>query len=73
MKLKLPYKIFDAHLHIIDKHFPLVENQGFIPKEFTCNDYLNRMKDFELKGGAIVSESFQGFDQDYLCYVLQEL
>jgi predicted TIM-barrel fold metal-dependent hydrolase len=66
-------KLFDAHLHIIDKRFPLVPNQGFLPDEFTCRDYLERVKGYHLAGGAIVSGSFQGFDQEYLCHALREL
>jgi predicted TIM-barrel fold metal-dependent hydrolase len=68
-----PSKIFDAHLHIIDKRFPLVPNQGFLPDEFTCRDYRERVKGYNLAGGAIVSGSFQGFDQTYLCQALREL
>jgi len=24
-------KIFDAHFHLIDPQFPIIENQGFLP------------------------------------------
>lgn len=65
--------IFDAHLHIIDPRFPLLENQGFLPNPFTCQDYLNNVQDLHSKGGAIVSGSFQGFDQSYLIDSLQKL
>ncbi|MFK4305154.1 putative TIM-barrel fold metal-dependent hydrolase [Paenibacillus sp. RC254] len=37
--------VFDAHLHIIDPRFPLVENQGFLTNAFTCQDYLNHVHD----------------------------
>jgi predicted TIM-barrel fold metal-dependent hydrolase len=66
-------KLFDAHLHIIDNRFPLVPNNGFLPDEFTCDDYLDRMKAYRLNGGAIVSGSFQAFDQSYLLDALQKL
>ncbi|MEC0181326.1 amidohydrolase family protein [Paenibacillus peoriae] len=65
--------VFDAHLHIIDPRFPLVQNQGFLPNTFTCQDYLNHVHDLDLKGGAVVSGSFQGFDQSYLIDSLQKL
>ncbi|WGL61555.1 amidohydrolase family protein [Pigmentibacter sp. JX0631] len=58
--------MFDAHFHIIDKRFPLVPNNGFIPEEFNVSSYLKELKDFKLVGGAVVSGSFQAFDQSYL-------
>jgi len=66
-------KIFDAHLHIIDPRFPLIENNGYLPDTFTCNDYLNRMQGYDLAAGAVVSGSFQGFDQTYLLDALEKL
>jgi predicted TIM-barrel fold metal-dependent hydrolase len=67
------FKVFDSHFHIIDKRFPLVPNEGYLPDEFTCGDYLDRAKSFPLAGGAIVSGSFQAFDQTYLIDALQTL
>lgn len=67
------FEFFDCHLHIIDKRFPLVANNGFLPGEFTCDDYIERMKEYILCGGAIVSGSFQAFDQSYLLDALQTL
>ncbi|MES9938084.1 MAG: amidohydrolase family protein [Sedimenticola sp.] len=66
-------KIFDAHLHIIDSRFPLVPNQGYLPEPFTCDDYLVRTGRYELVGGAVVSGSFQAFDQTYLIDALERL
>jgi len=66
-------KLFDAHLHIVDPRFPLLANDGYCPQAFTCNDYLLRMKGYDLYGGAIVSGSFQGFDQSYLLEVMKYL
>lgn len=65
--------VFDGHMHIIDKKFPLVENNGFLPDEFTSNDYLTCTKTFNSVGGAIVSGSFQQFDQTYLLDALEKL
>ncbi len=65
--------VFDAHLHIIDTRFPLTPNHGYLPPTFTCADYLQHMQPYSLAGGAIVSGSFQGFDQDYLVAALQML
>lgn len=67
------FKLFDAHLHIVDNRFPLVPNNGYLPEEFTCKHYLNRMNDYSLAGGAIVSGSFQAFDQAYLADALKTL
>jgi predicted TIM-barrel fold metal-dependent hydrolase len=66
-------KIFDSHFHIIDPTFPLVENKGFLPSSFTVKDYLLRLNDLEVIGGAVVSGSFHAFDQEYLIDALQKL
>jgi predicted TIM-barrel fold metal-dependent hydrolase len=66
-------EIFDAHLHIIDKRFPLVASDGYLPESFTCEDYLARTSALAVTGGAIVSGSFQGFDQSYLLAALLQL
>ncbi|NQZ33252.1 MAG: amidohydrolase family protein [Oceanospirillaceae bacterium] len=60
------YPIFDSHMHIIDKRFPLVANNGYLPPEFDCSAYLARMSSYQLSGGVVVSGSFQAFDQRYL-------
>ncbi|MNB95207.1 4-sulfomuconolactone hydrolase [compost metagenome] len=64
---------FDAHMHIIDPRFPLIENQGYLPDPFTCRNYLDTVRELQLIGGAVVSGSFQGFDQTYLRDALQSL
>ncbi|GAB2660802.1 amidohydrolase family protein [Gordonia jinhuaensis] len=66
-------EIFDAHFHIIDRRFPLRENNGYLPDEFTADDYLARVADLGITGGAVVSGSFQGFDQTYLSDALTTL
>src|SRR5207249_2641957 len=66
-------KYFDCHFHIIDKNFPVVPNQGFMPDAFTSEDYLDRLKAVDLCGGAVVSGSFQAFDQSYLFHALKVL
>jgi predicted TIM-barrel fold metal-dependent hydrolase len=66
-------KYFDCHFHIIDKNFPVVPNQGFMPDAFTSEDYLARLKGVDLCGGAVVSGSFQAFDQSYLFNALKVL
>lgn len=73
MSITASYKLFDSHFHIIDKRFPLVENQGFLPDYFSCVDYLERLSDYSLSGGTIVSGSFQGLDQTYLVNTLKTL
>ena len=69
--LDLP--VFDSHFHIIDRRFPLVANQGYLPEDFTCADYLERTRNLRLAGGAIVSGSFQALDQSYLVDALATL
>lgn len=66
-------KFFDSHLHIIDPRFPLRENQGYLPDPFTVEDYQSELAGHGLLGGAIVSGSFQGFDQTYLVAALRQL
>lgn len=66
-------RIFDAHLHIIDPRFPLIPNQGYLPEPFTTRDYLERTSTLDVTGGAMVSGSFQGFDQGYLLDALRQL
>ena len=62
--------IFDAHFHVIDPRFPLVPNQGFLPEPFTVDDYRGR---FAAAGGAVVSGSFQAYDQTHLIDALERL
>ncbi|MPZ75870.1 MAG: amidohydrolase family protein [Deltaproteobacteria bacterium] len=66
-------KYFDCHFHIIDKNFPVVPNQGFMPDAFTSEAYLARLKAVDICGGAVVSGSFQAFDQSYLFHALKML
>lgn len=63
-------RIFDAHFHIIDFDFPIIENQGYLPPSYDVEDYQNETVDLNVLGGAIVSGSFQGFDQEYLLKAL---
>jgi predicted TIM-barrel fold metal-dependent hydrolase len=65
--------IFDAHFHVIDPRFPLVRNQGFLPEPYTCDDYLRDAGPLGIVGGAVVSGSFQAFDQTYLLDALARL
>jgi predicted TIM-barrel fold metal-dependent hydrolase len=66
-------RVFDGHLHIIDPRFPLVLNKGYLPEPFTVEDYLKKTKTLDVVGGAVVSGSFQAFDQGYLVDALQRL
>lgn len=66
-------KIFDAHLHIIDFDFPIIENQGYTPPSFLVSDYQKETANLNVHGGAIVSGSFQGFDQNYLIKALEQM
>ncbi|HDR3492924.1 amidohydrolase family protein [Bacillus wiedmannii] len=66
-------RIFDAHFHIIDFNFLVIENQGYFPPNFIVEDYQNETPNLNVIGGAIVSGSFQGFDQEYLLKALKQL
>jgi predicted TIM-barrel fold metal-dependent hydrolase len=65
--------IFDAHFHVIDPRFPLVPNQGYRPEPFTAADYRKGTDGLGITGGAVVSGSFQAFDQSYLLDALAAL
>lgn len=68
-------KIFDSHFHIIDPKFKLIENNGFVPDYYTVYDYKKELEELGLVavGGAVVSGSFQGYEQDYFDDALQQL
>ena len=66
--------VFDAHVHIIDPRFPLVENNGYLPDPFTIADYRARMAGFGVDGGAVVTASYQGtLGRPQLLAALREL
>jgi mutator protein MutT len=67
------FPLFDSHFHIIDHRFPLTPNNGYLPDDLTCKDYLAQLSNYDLRGGAIVSGSFQAFDQSYLLDALHTL
>ena len=69
----MPRPLFDAHFHVIDPTHSLVENNGFMPDAFTAQDYVARVDGLGVGGGAVVSGSFQGFDQGYLTEALAVL
>nr|WP_278723723.1 amidohydrolase family protein [Corynebacterium accolens] len=71
-------RVFDSHLHIIDFSHPIHENQGYTPPEFLVPAYdawreKLRGEGYNITAGAVVSGSFQGFDQGYLAEALGEL
>lgn len=65
--------LFDSHFHIIDPKFPLVANQGYLPPPYSVSTYLAAARPLGVTAGAVVSGSFQGFDQSYLRAALDEL
>lgn len=66
-------RIFDAHFHIIDYQFPIIESHGYMPPSYDVAAYSEETKDLSVQSGAIVSGSFQGFDQTYLLDSLKQL
>ena len=67
------FPLFDSHFHIIDRRFPLLHNNGYLPDDLTCKDYLSQVSSYDVRGGAVVSGSFQAFDQSYLLDALHTL
>jgi predicted TIM-barrel fold metal-dependent hydrolase len=67
------FPLFDSHFHIIDRRFPLTPNNGYLPDDLTCSDYRAQLSAYDLRGGAVVSGSFQAFDQSYLRDALKAL
>lgn len=67
------YDVFDAHFHVIDPRFPLAPNNGYLPDPFTVDDYLHRVDGLHVNGDAVVSGSFQAFDQSHLKDALVQL
>lgn len=67
------FPLFDSHFHIIDRRFPLIPNNGYLPDDLTCSDYLSQVAGYNVRGGAVVSGSFQAFDQSYLLDALSTL
>jgi predicted TIM-barrel fold metal-dependent hydrolase len=65
--------VFDSHLHILDPRFPLVASEGYVPEPFTVEDYRSATAGMDIVGGAVVSGSFQAFDQTYLVDALERL
>ena len=65
--------IFDAHFHIIDYRFPVYENQGYMPPEFTLRDYLEKVKGWNVRGGAVVAGSFHKDDISHILSCLSVL
>jgi predicted TIM-barrel fold metal-dependent hydrolase len=67
------FPLFDSHFHIIDRRFSLTPNNGYLPDDLTCSDYRAQTGKYDLRGGAVVSGSFQAFDQSYLLDALHTL
>jgi predicted TIM-barrel fold metal-dependent hydrolase len=65
--------VFDSHFHIIDPRFPLIANEGYLPPPYALPAYLAAARDLGVTAGAVVSGSFQGYDQTYLRATLAEL
>lgn len=65
--------LFDCHFHILDHRFPLSENQGFAPPVFTADDYRERTRDMDVRGGVVVAASFHGFGTEHMYDALARL
>lgn len=71
--LNPPAPLFDAHLHIIDPRFPLIPDDGYVPDPFPVEAYRQRVAALDVRGGAVVSGSFQGFHHTWLLDALARL
>ncbi len=67
------FELFDSHFHIVDSRYPLIPNNGYLPGEFTVKDYQDRLSEYNVCGGVIVSGSFQAFDHTYLVEAIKQL
>jgi predicted TIM-barrel fold metal-dependent hydrolase len=65
--------LFDTHFHILDHRFPLTENQGFAPPVFTVDQYHERTRELDVRGGVVVAASFQGYDSSFMYDALERL
>jgi predicted TIM-barrel fold metal-dependent hydrolase len=66
-------RLFDGHFHIIDPRFPIVANQGYTPPDFPLDAYLAEARPLGVVAGALVSGSYQAYDQTYLMDALPRL
>ena len=53
--------------------FRLLKTKGIFHQTIVLEDYQNETPNLNVIGGAIVSGSFQGFDQEYLLKALKQL
>lgn len=67
------HPVFDTHFHIIDPRFPVMENQGFLPPNFTVEDYRARTAGLGIRGGTVIAGSFQGTQTRYMYDALEKL
>lgn len=65
-QVQIEQDIFDAHFHIIDSQFPIISNQNYTPVSFTLETYRQTIMPLGIVSGALISGSFNGFDQSYL-------
>ncbi|HSR78081.1 MAG TPA: amidohydrolase family protein [Xanthobacteraceae bacterium] len=50
----------------MDPRFPIVANQGYTPPDFPLDAYLAEARPLGVVAGALVSGSYQAYDQTYL-------
>lgn len=52
-------QIFDAHFHIIDFDFPIIENDGYMPPSFNTDAYQRETAHFNVVGGQLYRDRFK--------------
>ena len=65
--------LIDAHFHVFDPRYPLPGNDGYMPPDFTVQDYRAATAGFDLRGGVVVAASTHGLDPDPLVVAVGEL
>lgn len=65
--------VFDAHCHIINPRFALKATRDLPTDVFGAADYLAVARPLGIIAGAVVSQSYHGFDQGYLLDALRRL
>lgn len=56
------HPLFDAHFHVFDPRYPLPGNEGYMPPDFSVQDYRAATAEFDLRGGVVVAASTHGLD-----------
>jgi predicted TIM-barrel fold metal-dependent hydrolase len=65
--------LFDSHFHIFEPNQPLQANNGFLPSDYSAQQYLAAATTFGMTGGALVASSFEADANETLIANLSRL